>query len=261
MFAPRDEVLAPAAGSAALPAQRASDATGCAAGPVAQWGVREPWDSPADRRLRAVLGAAACGVLPAADGDVELVSTPTGGCAAVIAFTGHTLIAAAAPQRWVREHLAAGHAAEDDHHAAVSPHFLTGLASHLGAPPTGQSVLFGAPPVEQCTTDRIRGRDDHPAGWAEHRSGVRTVGFDGALASGTISVGQGLAGRWDTWLRLDDTVADAAAPELLAAAMTLIPARTPLFTSVPVHAARSIRVALAAGFTPIAAEVLFPVGH
>jgi hypothetical protein len=86
-----------------------------------------------DGPLRALLEAAARGEPPAADGAVETMPAPPGRAMAILAFTGHHVVASAAPEAWVRDQLPAG-----DLQAPMSARFVSAPADRVG----GEVLLF-----------------------------------------------------------------------------------------------------------------------
>ena len=214
-----------------------------------------------NHQLATMLDDAAFGVFPSADGRVDVLGPPSGPCDAVIAFTGHAVVAGDVSPDWVRRHVQFGRSEEHEHHPVLAPHFLAALSERLGSPPAGLSMLLAATPTGAAPVGELDAVDLEPPGWADYRLGVRSYRFRGSTGSGTISIGHGPAGRWDVWIGHDDVPGRSSITvrgrELLHAAKSLIPVRTPLYASVPIHSARSIRMALAAGFRPLGAEVLF----
>jgi hypothetical protein len=89
-----------------------------------------------------------------------------------------------------------------------------------------------------------------------YRTEVRSyLSPDGA---GIVSLGRGVAGRWDLSFEIDPSLrAQGQGRELIAAARGLIEPREFLFASVAPGNARSLRACLAAGFAPIGSEALF----
>jgi hypothetical protein len=80
--------------------------------------------------LASVLAGAARGVFPAPDGTLAVLPAPPPYCAAVVAFTAHSFVAAELPEDEVR-----GHLRSDDLGAPVSAPFLAWLGQRLGTTP------------------------------------------------------------------------------------------------------------------------------
>lgn len=211
------------------------------------------------QRLRTLFDNVAERSFPPADGKVEVLPSPSGLCDIVLAFTNRAVVAADLPEDWVKRHVTAPHVEEHEHHPVLGPHFLAALAERLGTPPAGTSMLLAAPSEPMRTVVLEPGGAD-PAGWADYRVGVRNFRYSGPGGAGSVSLGYGPAGRADVWIGLDVEAALASpvrGRDVLAAARSLVAPDTALFASVPVHSARSIRMAVAAGFRPVGAEVLF----
>lgn len=215
-----------------------------------------------DHRLITLLTAAARHIPAGSAGGVEVVGRPPGVCSAVVALAGHAVIAADVSEGWVRRYLPAGSADEHEYHPALSSHFLAALSEQLGVPPAGLSVLLAAAGPLAAPAGQLTPVTDDPLDWSEFRVDVHSYRYRGCTGSGSISVGRGPAGRWDARIDLDRSHQRSSevvrGRELLRAARALIPAGAPLFVSVPVHAGRSLRTAMSAGFEPLGAEVLFP---
>jgi hypothetical protein len=210
-------------------------------------------------RLKALFDNAAERSFPPADGKVEVLPSPTGPCDVVLAFTNHAVVAADLPAHWVELHVTDPPLEEHEHHPVLGPHFLAALAERLGTPPAGTSMLLAAPSEPTRTVALEPGGQD-PAGWADCRLGVRNFRYSGLGGTGSVSLGYGPAGRADVWIGVDGESALASpvrGRDLLSAARSLVEPGTALFASVPVHSARSIRMAVATGFRPVGAEVLF----
>lgn len=211
--------------------------------------------------LAVMLDDAAAGFFPQADGRVDVFAAPSGPCDVVIAFSGHAVIAGDVDPAWVRQHVQHGWYGEHDHHPAIGPHFIAALSERLGSPPAGISMLLAAAPIApECAGELHPGRHE-ASSWSDYRTDVRDFDYRGYSGSGSISIGRGPAGRWDVWIGHSSIPGPRSATlrgrELLATAKTLVPAGSPLYASVPIHSARSIRMSLAAGFRPLGAEVLF----
>ncbi len=79
--------------------------------------------------------------------------------------------------------------------------------------------------------------------------------------AGIVIVGRGLCGRWEVGYEVaEDHRGRGLGRRLVAAARGLVPAGEPLWAQVAPGNAASMRSTLAAGFVPVAAEVLFDAG-
>jgi GNAT superfamily N-acetyltransferase len=75
---------------------------------------------------------------------------------------------------------------------------------------------------------------------------------------GLVTLGRGLAGRWELSVEVAPAHRGAGVGRrLIAAGRRLAPAGAPLFAQVAPGNAASLRAFLAAGFRPVGAEVLF----
>jgi GNAT superfamily N-acetyltransferase len=202
-----------------------------------------------------VLAEAARGRFPPFDGMVDVVESPGPPCDALVAFTGHYVLAADVDAAEVAERWPPGELS-----LPFSPRSLQWLAEQIGRRPLTHDALLvsagdgsGAPPwlhrddgVEHPRVDRA----------SRFRSieGVWTVAGD----AGLVMVGRGLCGRWEVGYEVEpDHRGDGLGRRLVAAARGLVPAGEPLWAQVAPGNAASMRSTLAAGFVPVGAEVLF----
>ncbi|MBD0740022.1 GNAT family N-acetyltransferase [Streptomyces sp. CBMA29] len=222
--------------------------------------------------LRSLLDAAAHGGFPPADGTVTFVAQPSDRDAGVIAFTAHTVVFAdaadAADTSDTAEYPApgdtdAGHAGlrallpADDLSAPLNPPFLTALCARTGRVVNNLDLLTlaaplpGPPPLPLTeTTDRSHPRILRAL---RHRDDVRAWTAPG----GTVLIGRGVAGRWETAVEVDPDARGKGLGRLLAlAARHLLPDGEPLWAQIAPGNAASVRAFLAAGFAPVGAEAL-----
>ncbi|GAA2067674.1 GNAT family N-acetyltransferase [Streptomyces albiaxialis] len=205
--------------------------------------------------LAKLLDAAAHGEFPAADGSLTVLPQPSPRAAGVLAFTAHAVVFADADPEWIRGLLPPG-----DLGAPLGPPFLSALCARTGRRAGSQDALLAlrpgrAPRVAPATgltetTDRA-----HPrvARALLYRDDVRVWTVPG----GTVLVGRGVAGRWETAVEVDGEARGAGLGRALAAAARgLVPADETLWAQVAPGNAASLRAFLAAGFVPVAAEVL-----
>jgi GNAT superfamily N-acetyltransferase len=208
-----------------------------------------------DRLLR-LLGEAANGNPPPADGVVEVWPGPEGPVDALLAFTGHHVVAAG-----VDPDLVAARLPEGDLGAPMSPGFLGWLGERLGSRPGSLDVVLAAaglggdPPLDLRP---VADPDRHPraARAARYRRDLRVwTDPDGA---GVLVLGRGLAGRREVAFEVDPARRNRGLGRLLVTcARHLTPAGEPLFAQIASGNAASLRVVEAAGFRPLGAEVLF----
>jgi GNAT superfamily N-acetyltransferase len=208
-----------------------------------------------DRLLR-LLQDAAMGAPPAADGVVEVWPAPVGAVDAVLAFTAHYVIAAG-----VDPDLVAARLPDGDLEAPMSPGFLGWLGERLGSVPGSLDVVLAAEGLGGIPPLELRPVGDP----ARHPRAARALRFRGDLevwtdpeGAGVLVLGLGLAGRREVSFEVDPARRNRGLGRLLvAAARHLTPPGAPLFAQVAAGNAASLRVAEAAGFRPIGAEVLF----
>jgi GNAT superfamily N-acetyltransferase len=199
--------------------------------------------------LGKVLQAAADGEPPAADGAVHVVPRVAGGAVAgVVGFTAHHVVAADVDPDWVHGFLPPG-----SYSAPMSAPFLAALANRVGGQPGAYDIGLVAPD----TTEPLELREidsDHPrVGRARrYRTDVRVYEADG----GVLVIGRGFAGRWEVSLEVDpERRGRGLGRQLVAAAPGL--ADGTLWAQVSPANVASLRMFLAAGYRPVAAEVLF----
>ena len=205
--------------------------------------------------LAVALADAAHGRFPPFDGAVEVTPSPGPPCDALVAFTGHCVLAAAVDANDVSAQWPTGELT-----LPFSPEAQIWLGDRLGLAPLTHDVLLvtiadgaGPPPWLQ--------RDDsfvHPrVGEASHFRSIESIWVTDD-ASAFVMVGRGLCGRWEVGYEVapDQRVAGLGR-KIVDAARGLVPAGEPLWAQVAPGNAASMRSTLAAGFVPVGAEVLF----
>lgn len=197
--------------------------------------------------------AAADGRFPAADGGVTVLPGLPGGLECSVAFTGHAVVATALPAARVRAHR------PDGFGRSVAPDFLLALAGPAGWIGDLDVVLVGRGVGGSPRLRPLPGAEDHPrVRYARRlRTGVRVFGDD----RGLVTLAAGLAGRTELSVELREPRGGGLGRELLADALTLVPAGEPVFAAVSPGNARSLRAFLATGFTPIGSEVVLRPGR
>ncbi len=207
----------------------------------------------ASQVLAAILADAAAGRFPVSDGGVTILPQPSARDAGVIAFTGHSVIFADADPTWTAGQLTA----DDPFAAPLRPEFLCALARHTGRVAHQSDMLAcaaalpGAPPTE-LTPDADPA---HPriSRALRHRDEVRTW----LVPGGVVTVGRGIAGRWEVSVEVGEEARGAGLGRTLAtAARHLVPDGAPLWAQISPGNAASVRAFLAAGFVPVGAEAL-----
>ncbi len=207
-------------------------------------------------RLVTLLSDAASGLFPPADGSVRVLGPPPGRADAVMAFTGHHVIAADVSPDEVQRRLPPG-----DLSAPMNALFLSWLAATLGTAPGMLDVVLAASGAGSARrTELVRRNDltDHPrvARAARYREDLAV--FSDQEERGVVILGRGLAHRWEVSVEVDPVHRGRGLGRSLAeAARRIVPADTFLFAQVSPGNAASLRAFLAAGFRPLGAEVLF----
>jgi len=210
-------------------------------------------------QLAVRLHDAAHGVFPPADGAVEVVPSPGGPCDAIVAFTGHFVLAADVDATEVAARMPPG-----EFSIPLAPASLLWLAAELDLEPSTHDALLVTMGSGGGAPTWLRRADDlaHPR--VDRASRYRTVDSvwttdDGA---GVLVLGRGLCDRWEIGYEIDpDARGKGLGRRLVAAARGLVPAGEPLWAQVAPGNAASLRSTLAAGFVPVAAEVLFARAH
>jgi len=168
----------------------------------------------------------------------------------VFAFTAHHVIAAPVDPDWVRSVLPSG-----DLSAPLNPPFLSALSARTGLVVNNLDAVLVADPAR--TAPELRRADDldheRVALARFHRVDVQVWTADG----GVLTLGRGVAGRWEVSVEVDEAAQGRGlGRRLFAAARALTPQGEPVWAQVAPGNAASLRALLAAGFRPIGAEVL-----
>jgi GNAT superfamily N-acetyltransferase len=206
----------------------------------------------ARERLAAILRDAAAGRFPPADGEVTVLAQPSPRDCGVFGFTAHAVIFIDADPDWVRSRLPPG-----DLGAPLNAAFLQALCDATGRVAGSIDVLCVAQPLGGPPPVALIPEPDtsHPRieRALHYREGVRAWRTDGGL----VLIGQGVAGRLETAIEVDEDRRERGLGRALArAARHLANPGEPLWAQVAAANAASVRAFLAAGFTPVGAEVL-----
>ena len=178
---------------------------------------------------------------------------PSGARAVVVGGTAWHVVAADGDPDWVAEAVA-----HDPIAAPLGARFLAALADRVGAESGSLDAVLVAPrtgrPLDLVPVEDL----DHPrVQRALHqRRDVRVwTTRDGA---GLVTVGRGVADRWETSLEVDPAGRGRGLGTALAvAAPDLVPDGRPLWAQIAPANVASLRAFLGAGYRPVGAEVLF----
>ena len=207
--------------------------------------------------LNTLLDDAARGRFPPADMDVDVLPSPPGESDAVVAFSGHNVVAATVDPAEVRAHLP-----DDDPGGPMSAPFLTWLGSRLGAEPGSLDLVLVAERTDAAVhAGTLIPREDAVAHARVtrallHRSDVAV--YSDRERGGVVVVGRGLAGRLEVSIEVEPSRrGEGLGTALARSALQLVPTDEPLFAQVSPGNAASLRAFLSAGYRPICSEVLF----
>ncbi len=197
------------------------------------------------------------------DGAVSLLPGPAGAAvAAIVGLTAHHLVAADIDPDWLATQLAGAGIG-----GPLKPNFLTALGDQLDAHAGGQDVLLvcadrddrpgpsqldGPTIVDPAALDgRGHPRIDRAV---RYRKDVKVATVTGGL----VTIGRGLAGRWEISVEVEPSRRGAGVGRALAEyGRSLVPADALLWAQVHPANVASLRAFLAAGYAPVGAEVLF----
>ncbi len=207
-------------------------------------------------RLREVCEAAARGSFPSPDWTLEIVARPQRLAAAVLAFTGHHLVAADIDEGDVRRRLD-----PDDVAAPFNPVFLAWLGRTLNARVghidvtlarlgSGDGDDWLQPVTDPPDNERVRRA-------RQVRSDVVFLAPPGRDA--VVALGVGLGGRRELSMEIahETDRGRGEGTRLVRAAVARVPADEAVFASVAPGNTRSLRCLLSAGFHPVGGECVF----
>jgi Acetyltransferase (GNAT) family len=216
-------------------------------------------DQPAGRAaLAALLNDVGAGRYPPPDGTVTVLAQPSDRDAGVLSMTAWAVVFADTEPGWITAQLPPG-----DLSAPLSPPFLAALSERLGRHSHSVDMLTcagplpGAPPPALALEELESGSADpvHPriARAQRYRDEVRVW----RTAGGIVTLGRGLAGRWEVSVEVDPVYrGQGLGTRLARAARHLIPAEATLWAQIAPANAASVRAFLRAGFRPVGAEAL-----
>ena len=212
-----------------------------------------------DHPLREILTEAAHGRPPVADGGMTVLRALPGGRHCVVAFTAHHVIAAGIDEDTVRQRLD-----PRDLSQPLGAHFLMFLAGWLGASPGPIDMVMVAPPPDLADDSlELWRRDD----LADHPRVGRAGRYRPAIAvyadrqhgdpEGVLIMGRGVAGRMEMAYEVAPAARGHGLGRRLAGAASTLVRDEPVFAQVSPGNVASVRACLAAGYQPVASEVLF----
>ncbi len=185
---------------------------------------------------------------------MTVLPAPSGARAVVVGGSAWHVVAADVDPEWV-----AARVAHDPIAAPLEATFLVALGKQIGAEPGHLDAVLVAPPAPVTPGIAVVPTDsDHPRVLRalRYRSDVRIWATpDGA---GVLTLGRGVAGRWEVSLEVaPEGRGRGLGTALAAAAPALAPDGEPLWAQVATANVASLRAFLAAGYRPVGAEVLF----
>lgn len=200
------------------------------------------------------------GKLPSTDRELTVVTPPDDRSVGVLAFAGHNVISVDLAEDWVRSWLPAA-----DLSAPLQPPFLSVLAGATGRLLDNLDMVLVAPGTGRRSGMDLTELDEfveplHPrlARALGQRIGVRAWHCPGGL----LTLGRGVAGRWEASVEVDAALRGfGLGRALFTAARGLLPLGEHVWAQMAPGNAASVRAALAAGFRPVGAEVLLHAGR
>jgi GNAT superfamily N-acetyltransferase len=207
--------------------------------------------------LAALLDAVGVGRYPPADGSVTILGQPSDRDAGVVSLTARAVVFADTDPDWIAAQLPAG-----DLSAPLSAPFLTALSERLGRRAHSVDMLTCAAPLPGPPPDLML--EELPTGGAgpAHSRLARALHYRDDVrawqtAGGIVTLGRGLAGRWEVSVEVDGEYRGRGLGTRLAiAARHLVPAGATLWAQIAPANAASVRSFLRAGFRPVGAEAL-----
>jgi hypothetical protein len=206
--------------------------------------------------LSAIFANLAHGVYPPADGVTETMPRVAGALAAVLAFTGHCVVAADVDPTWAATMCPPWRLT-----ATFAPEFLTALAKRTAGHPQALDALLDAPaedgPLELALSP-THDLDMHPRVARSYRMRTDVSVYQTEDGAGILTLGRGLAWRWEAGFEVAEGARNRGLGRRLAAASRhLIPRGEYLFLQVAPGNPASLRAILAVGFVPLGSEMLF----
>ena len=204
-------------------------------------------------RLALILDAAARGVFPDPDGKCEVLPG-LGDVNALVAFTGHWVLAADIDPQFVADRYSNG-----DYSVPMSAAFLHALGAELGAEPKTQDVLLVATSVvgDPSVDIEFVEENDHPRVRRARRYRRDVRGYSTVADGGVMVIGRGITNRWEVAVEVNaDQQGRGLGRALFDASLRMLPPGTPVWAQVAPGNPASLRAVQAAGFKAVGAEVL-----
>ncbi|MDP9799922.1 GNAT superfamily N-acetyltransferase [Catenuloplanes nepalensis] len=185
---------------------------------------------------------------------LEIVPAPSVRDFAVLSFPAHVVIAAPVTLDWVTAHLPDS---GDEFSEPLNPPFLHALERRLGRRVNNIDQMLVAPALPGPPPLTLTEIHDHTHPRVRHAVGYRDDVRVYAAAGGLLTMGRGLAGRWELSMEvLPERRSAGLGRALVTAARHLIPADAHVWAQVAPGNAASTRTLLAAGFIPVGAEAI-----
>ena len=196
----------------------------------------------------------AAGENPPADASVTVLPAPSGARAVVVGGTAWHVVAADVDPAWVSAEVA-----HDPIAAPLGARFLAALADRVGVEPGSLDAVLVAPAAPVAPgLELVPSDPDHlrVVRARAHRDDVRI--WTTPDASALVTLGRGVAARWETSVEVQPGARrKGLGTALAAAAPALVPDGAPLWAQVATANTASLRAFLAAGYRPVGAEVLY----
>jgi hypothetical protein len=214
---------------------------------------------PLDHPLAGLITDAAAGRFPAVDGGWRRVPPWRPGLEAIVAFTGHAVLAVAPdiPDQWLASLGADGFGGAHD------PRLITALAGPGGWIDSLDIVMAGRGSGRAGQPPRLVDRPDlatHPrAGFAARiRDEPRPMGYPGRDRAALAVLSRGIAGLTELSFELEPQHRGrGGGAELVRDALSAVPSGQLVLAAVAPGNAASVRALLAASFVPLASIQLF----
>ena len=214
---------------------------------------------PLDHPLAALITGAAAGRFPAADGGWRRVPPWRPGLEAIIAFTGHAVLAVA-PDIPDRRLVCLG---VDGFGGAHDPRLVTALAGPGGWIDSLDIVMAGRGSGQAGQRPRLADRPDlatHPraAFAARIRDQPRPMGYPGRDRTALAVLSRGIAGLTELSFELEpQRRGRGGGAGLVRDALSAVPSGQLVLAAVAPGNAASVRALLSAGFLPLGSVQLF----